>query len=310
MAVPLSTAAFPDVLDPRFGEIMDGLYERDDDLFPQLYTQRNSTLEVERGSALTPMGNFQQFSGSGGTGSVPYDGPDQGYDWNATHIEWALGIQIQRRLWTFDQFDIIEGRMENLRDSAFETRQTHAARVLNNAFAVDTFFSTHTESVALCSNSHTTARSGVSTASGFDNLVTSALSPTALSSARTQMRLLRDDAGRRRGPMPDTLIIPVDLEDRAIEIIQTQKGLDDNNMNVNPQSGRYRIITSRYLTDTNDWYLVNYAMMKKNLVLFEADELEFARVEDFDTLIAKYRGYMTYTIARKDWRWVIGAQVS
>jgi len=55
---------------------------------------------------------------------------------------------------------------------------------------------------------------------------------------------------------------------------------------------------------------VNLERMKSQLMFFEATPVEFARVEDFDTIIAKYRGYMTYTMARKDWRFGVGAQVS
>lgn len=311
MAVPLTTAGFPDVLDPRFQEIRDGLEDRPEDKISEFFNVVNSTIEVERGSALTPMGNFQQFSGDGGSGTIPYDGPDQGYDWNATHIEWALGIQIERRLWQFDQFNVIDGRMENLVDSAFETRQGHAAGVaFNDSFSASSSFYNHTESVAIFSNSHTTLRSGVSTSSGFDNLVTSALSPAALSSARTQARLLRDDAGRRRGFEPDALVVPVDLEYRALEIMQTQLGLDSADQNKNILAGKFRVIPWQYIDDTNDWFLVNTAKMKKNLSMYEATPTEFARVEDFDTLIAKFRGYMTYTFGRADWRFGVGAQVS
>jgi hypothetical protein len=311
MAVPLSVAGFSDVLDQRFGEILDGLHERPDDKVGMFFREKASSQETERGSALTPMSNFQQFSGSGGTGTIPFDGPDQGYDWNATNIEWSLGIQIERRLWQFDQFDIIDDSFKFLPDSAFETMQIQAAGVaFNDAFSSSSSWFTHTEGVAIYSNSHTTARPGISTSSGFDNLVTAALSPAALTSARTQLRLLRDDAGRRRGPEPNALIVPVDLEDRAMEITKTVRGLDSAEGTINVHDGRFRVIPWQYITDTNDWYLVNLERMKSNLVHYVATEPEYARVEDFDTLIAKYRGYFNHTFARNDWRFGIGAQVS
>jgi hypothetical protein len=37
---------------------------------------------------------------------------------------------------------------------------------------------------------------------------------------------------------------------------------------------------------------------------------EFGRIEDFDTLVAKFRCYMRYSFAWVDWRFVFGAQVS
>ena len=37
---------------------------------------------------------------------------------------------------------------------------------------------------------------------------------------------------------------------------------------------------------------------------------EFAMVEDFDTLVGKWRLYSRYGHGHNDWRWVLGAQVS
>ena len=38
--------------------------------------------------------------------------------------------------------------------------------------------------------------------------------------------------------------------------------------------------------------------------------IEFAFAEDLDTLIAKWRGYMRYSNAHVDWRWIVGSQVN
>ena len=95
-----------------------------------------------------------------------------------------------------------------------------------------------------------------------------------------------------------------------MEITKTELGLDSAEGTINVHQGRFQVIPWQYITDTNNWALVNLDMMKKNLTMYEADEPEFARVEDFDTIIAKYRVYTNYTFTRKDWRWGIGANVS
>ena len=35
---------------------------------------------------------------------------------------------------------------------------------------------------------------------------------------------------------------------------------------------------------------------------------EFKREEDFDTLVAKYRGYMRYSYGYSDWRGIVGSK--
>jgi hypothetical protein len=306
MANPLTTAGFPDVLDPRFREITDGEFADEQDRISEFYSMETPSQLTERWSSLSPMGLYNEFSGA-----VNYDGPDQQYDVSATHREYAKGVEVERLLVEFDQFGIIDTRFKLLARSARQSRQVHAARIFNNAFSNDTTFYNHSEAVALCSNSHTTERSGVSTSTGFDNLVTSALSPTALRSAYTQFRKFKDAAGQPiDGHAPGMLLVPVDLRDRADEIVRTKTGLDTAEGNVNTESGRYNVVDWIRLTDSNNWFICNQPEMKDSLKWFDKVPVEFARVEDFDTVQAKYRGYMVYTLGYGDWRFILGGQVS
>lgn len=307
MANPLTVAGFPDVLDPRFREITDGEYKADEDRISDFYSVKTPTQLVERWSSLTPMGLYNAF-----TGTISYDGPDQGYSAQTTVKEFAKGVQVERLLVEFDQFDIIESRFKLLARSARQTRQVDAAAFFVNAFSVDTDFSfAHDEGVAVCSDSHTSPRTGTSTTVGFDNLTTAALSPTALKSAYIQFRKFRDNVGQPiDGHEADVLLVPVDLRDRADEILQTMKGLDAADQNKNVLEGRYSVADWIRLTDTNNWFLLNKSLMKENLYWFDKVPAEFARVEDFDTIQAKYRGYMVYGRGYADWRFILGASVT
>ena len=61
----------------------------------------------------------------------------------------------------------------------------------------------------------------------------------------------------------------------------------------------------------NNWFLVNLPMQKENCFWFDKQEAEFSRVEDFDTIIAKYRVYQIYGAARNTlWQWIYGSSVS
>ena len=305
MPSPVNIGSFGDVLDPRFFEITDGEYSLEVDFIPKLYTVKTGSQYTERGSSLTPMGLFTEF-----LGLVPYDGPTLGYDWQTTHKEYARGIQVERSLVEFDQFDIIESRFRLLARSATQSRQVEAAKTFSEGFSIDSGY-THTENVALFSDSHTSPVSGVSTTTGFDNLTTSAFSPTALKSAYIQFRKFRDNAGQPiEGHEASMLLLPVDLKDRAEEIFGTMKGLDSSDMNKNVLERRYKVVDWIRQTDVNNWFLIDEKLMKENLFWFDKVKPEFARVEDFDTIIAKYRGYYMSTRGRADWRWGLGGNVS
>lgn len=305
MPSPLVSASFSDVLDVRFRDIALGQYEKGKSRIPDFFDVMDSDRADERFSELTPMGKFQAF-----TGAIPYDGASQGYDVTATHLSWALGVQIERALYDDDQFGVIDEQFAQLGDSAFKTHEDHASEVFNQAFSSASSFFSHTEAVGLCSNSHTSPISGVSTTTGFDNLITAELSPVALTSAVIQMRGFKDAAGDVIDNQPDTLLVPVALRDRADEIIKTPSGLDDANQNVNVHSGRFRVVDWYRLTDTNNWFLFDSAGLKKNLKWFWRVRLELSKMESFDNIIAKARGYMRYSYLRRDWRPVLGSQVS
>jgi len=304
MAEHISTN-FGDLLDPRFQEIRSDAYDDGVDMVPTLSTMvpHNGRDEM-KWSATGQLDDLEQFSGT-----IPYDTVSQGFDVTATYLEWVKGIQIERKLFDDDQHNVMESRPRALGRSEFRTRQKHAARVLNNAFVVDTLFYTNTENVALCSDSHTTT-SGASTSSGFDNLGTTALSATSVASARIQMTGFRGDRAERITVMPNEIWYPPNLYEEAWEITQSVGKVDTANNNVNVHEGRYVLHEWQYLTDTNNWFLTDSGLRKEGIFWVDRVPTEFAMVEDFDTLVAKWRLYKRYAMAHVDWRWIFGAQVS
>jgi len=305
MPVPHVSTNFGDLLDPRFQRIFHENYPQLNDMLPVLYNfpEDNGRADM-RFSQVGAYQNWSQF-----TGTVGYQSASQGYDTTLTHLEFASGIQVERKLFDDDQYQIMDQRPSGLATAAQRTRQVHGARVLNNAFSVDTLFYNNSEGVAMCSDSHTTT-SGASTASGFDNLVTTALSATALSSARIQHVGLRDDQANRMMLSPDEIWIPPDLFEEAYEIVASMGKLETANNNRNVHEGAYNIHEWNYLTDANNWWLGDSALRKQMLHWVDRIGVEFAFAEDLDTIIAKWRGYMRYSNGHTDWRWCIGAQVS
>ena len=305
MASPLTIAEFSDLLDPRFREIWDGKFAQGRDLVPMLHTMVTPTQLTERWSALTGMGLFSEF-----TGTIAYDGPDEGYDGSSTAKEYAKGMIIERLLMEYDQFGKVENMFDLLAESAFDSYQEEAIQSLVQGFVIDSGF-TRTEGVALFSDSHTSPRSGVSTTVGFDNLTTSELSPLTLKALRIQARRFKKDNGQ---PIPnfmlDTIYGPPDLEDRADEITRTVDGLDSAEGTTNVLKGKFKFVSIERFTDTNDYFVVNQAALKKNCLWFEKVKPEYSKIEDFDGIKAKCRGYYIIHRGVKDWRVGIGASVS
>jgi hypothetical protein len=306
MPTPAVSTNFADLLDPRFQQIFHDEYDNLPDMVGEVcdIVPTNGRNDMRWGQ-VGAFGDVPEF-----TGTVEYDSMSEGYDTIMTPIEYASGFQVERKLFDDDQYSIMDQRPAGLAEAWNRTRQQIAFRIFNNAFSVDTKFYNNTEAVALCSNSHTTRASGVSTASGFDNLGTSSLTATAVTAARIAFMNFRDDRANRRQFVPDELWYPNDLYGEATEILQSAGKPDTGNNNINIHQGGYMPKSSVWMTDTNNWFLTSSRQRKKMVKWQDRVPAEFAMVEDFDTLVAKWRLYARLGMAHIDWRWIFGSQVS
>ncbi len=133
---------------------------------------------------------------------------------------------------------------------------------------------------------------------------------TAVAAARIQMRGFRDDQAGRFDVTSDEMLVPTDLFEEAFEIINASGKLDTATNNPNVHQGKYRSIEWNYLTDANNWFFMDSRTRRRFLFWIQRIPVEFAMVEDFDKLIAKWRGYVRYSNAWTNWRFVMGHQVS
>lgn len=305
MASPVAKGGFPDSLDPVFRKQVPENFNRPDDLIPILYGMEGSDRAEERLTSISGLPNFPRF-----TGAVTYRGPDEGFDVTATHVNYAMGVQINQELWEDDQHGQIKKIFAGFGRSAFNTRQVDAALLLNGAFTTTIEFFSHSEGVSMCNNSHTTTVSGVSTASGFDNLSTAGLSATALTADRYTFRLFKDFQGNFIDEVPDLLFVPAELDDEASVINRTSTGLDTSAGDINVQKGRYQIVSSVHLTDANNYFVANKRLMKDSFVWYDRVKFNSDRMEAFDTYNFKGRARMRYSYLWLFWQAILGHQVA
>ena len=90
------------------------------------------------------------------TGTLSYDDIAQGYDVTFTHVQYAKGMQIERQLFDDAQNNQMDAQPKKMALAYQRTRQKHGATAFNGAFSNDTTWQSHSENVALCSDSHTT----------------------------------------------------------------------------------------------------------------------------------------------------------
>ena len=129
------------------------------------------------------------------------------------------------------------------------------------------------------------------------NLIEGALSEETLKLAIKTMKETRDEAGNLVSMKPDRLIIPPALEDTAKRLLYSTllPGTDLNDTNKYLSESGIKIVVLDYLSDAGVgsdtmWFLQDSSQHELNW--FWRIKPEFKWEEDFDTFVAKYRGYM------------------
>ena len=126
------------------------------------------------------------------------------------------------------------------------------------------------------------------------------------------MQSYTDDRGELITVLPNTLVVPAALQEAANAIAKTINKPDTADYHANFVGGWLEnVVVWPYLTDANNWFLLDSALSKQYLLWINRVELEFAMdpTSDF-SLEARFRGYQRYSYGWSDWRWVYGHSVT
>lgn len=271
------------------------------DMIPALFDVRESTKTREDmiGIGTAPTEQWESYNKNGQVATVSVD---RGYGTTFTHVTYALEYVLRREVIDDNNLGIVEEELFQIGLSAQELRQQHGASIFNNAFSSDYVGA---DGVSLCNDSHPYGPDN--TGQTYDNAGTSALTYDAVKAARLAMRKFVDSQGNplmRRGSL---ILAPVELENTLIEITNTDKKPGSAENDANAIMG-FRYMVWDYLTDTDNWFLLDPTWTKRYLKWFERTSLDFGLVSA-DRLSAKYQWYMRYSFGWTDPRFVYGNEV-
>ena len=308
MADVTTSSQLQRLLDKRLREVadFDKLYKDLNPMIPTLFRMLDSDAAFEEFYSVGSLPDHQRF-----TGKIPFVNRNPGYHIKIEPYEYALGRQLERKFLDDKKYGVFDDEAVSLINSAGRTMEKEAAGVFTGAFSTAFQYQNNEEGIALC-GSHKT-KSGTSTASGFSNSGTSAMNKTSVAATRILMRQFRNDVSERI-EMSDNfaLIVPDALADAAYELVNTPKGMDSAEGNVNPQYKRYKVIPYARLddSDTNNWFMVNMDLMKKSLVFINRIKPETRTQVDFHTLVTMISSYMRFAVGTTEWRWIYGHNVT
>lgn len=298
----LTNSNFPNLLEPILHDLFWDQFNKETPVFGNYFPSFNSTKVVETMLTLTDVGQLTPFSGN-----MEYDDLSEAYKSECTNIQYARGLKFSRKFMDTNQYpEYFQSAPRQLGRAASRTREQVLANVFNDSFGVAGDF-VGGDGKALCASDHPVP-SGDFTQS---NIGTTALSPTALSTAMAVMRRYKDFSGEPIDAKATTLVVPPELYDYAERIVSSTKLALTANNDINPNNiSRLKIIESTRLADTNNWYLVDDSLKDMMLRKYNVVSPEFGKDIDTDSLSKKYFCYMFFSAGFLDWRWIFGSNVS
>lgn len=294
----LASENFGLLLEPLQRKVFVNAFKMLPSMLQDLFVMETSSKQEEHDTHVGGFGDIPTFSGR-----IAYQDSYQQYEKTYSHIEYASGYQIERRLFDDDLYNVMNRYPQALGVAVRRTREKKGSEVFNNAFTG----TSGPDALSLSNTAHTSRTPGVSNQS---NRGTSALSLTSVESARTSMADFRDWDGELITVMPDMVLAPRELEQTAWEIIASRGKVETAQNNANFHFGKYKLAIWDYLTDANNWFMIDSTLKDMSLLWFDRIPVEFGRAKDFDTFVAKFNVYMRFSTGWSDWRWIFGNLVS
>lgn len=237
-------------------------------------------------------------------GAVTYDSEIGGIVSRYTHIAYALGYIVTHEELVDNLYEKVSNRRAGRNAvSMAQTIENIAANVYNRAFNSSYTFG---DGVELCSASHPFVVGGT----GSNLLVPAAdLSELALEDLTIQIMGTTDDKGLLFKVMPRSLIIARQEFYNANRILQTiqQSGTANNDINVLRSVNAFPegVKVNHYLTAPHAWFIRTNC--PNGMQMFWRERPTFTQDNDFDTMNAKAKSYMRFSVGMTDWRSVFGS---
>jgi hypothetical protein len=297
------------LLKKQFDQVSEGVQgiEAIKSKIPEIFTMVSGDKAVNEYYNVGTLGDIPQFNGR-----LTYLEMSPGFHIKIEPAEFAAGLEWQRKFVDDNQYSVMKDGRGKLMASLMRTKEKKGASPFIDGFSTAYAFQTSEEGVSLFSTAHLT-KSGTSTSSGFSNSGTSSLSRTSVAATRILMKMFRNDRSELFEAGDDyTLIVPLSLEEKANEIVASPSNPDNANDQANFHKGRYNVIPWVRLedNDTNNWFMVNNALMKDSLIWIDRIMPETNLTVDFETFALKDSIYARFAWGQLDWRFGYGHNVT
>ncbi len=299
----INTGSHPKFLWPGVKAIWGQVYDAHPTEYTDLYDVDDSDKAYEQDVQITAFG-LAPTKGQGA--AVSYDSESQGWVTTYTHIAYALGYIVTYEELNDNQYKEVATR--RAKGNAFSINQTIenvGAFLYNNAFSGT--YNTTPDGQPLISTAHVNASGGT-----FSNRLSpdADLSEAALEDMCIQIAGTTNDRGLLISVMPTSLLVARQEWYNAHRILKSalQSDTANNNINVLKATNAFPggIKLNHFFTAPNSWFV--RTNIPEGMKFYWRNRPHFDQDNDFDTMNAKAKTYMRFSVGMTDPRGLFGSQ--
>ena len=297
---------FGKLLYPGLRKIFFETYDEIPEQYSKIFNVQTSSSATETDHGMGAFGEWEERTSEIDT--VAYAKISDGGDVTYKHKAFTKGFMIGRELYDDEKYGQMKKMAKALARAGRAKVERDAITVLTKGFKDDLGAFKGRDGLELFHDAHTL----VDSEKTCSNLMTGALNEANLKRAIQMMASQLDEAGNLIQMKATKLIVPPALEDTARRLLHSSllPGTELNDTNEYLKD-RLQIVVMDYLAEIAGgsdtmWFLQDGSRHELNF--FWRVKPEFKNEEDFDTFVAKYRGYMRYSYGFSDWRGMVGSK--
>ena len=297
---------FGKLLYPGLRKIFFETYDEIPEQYSKIFNVQTSSSATETDHGMGAFGEWEERTSEIDT--VAYAKISDGGDVTYKHKAFTKGFMIGRELYDDEKYGQMKKMAKALARAGRAKVERDAITVLTKGFKDDEGAFKGRDGLELFHDAHTL----VDSEKTCSNLMTGVLNEVNLKKAIQMMASQLDEAGNLIQMKATKLIVPPALEDTARRLLHSSllPGTELNDTNEYLKD-RLQIVVMDYLAEIAGgsdtmWFLQDGSRHELNF--FWRVKPEFKNEEDFDTFVAKYRGYMRYSYGFSDWRGMVGSK--
>ena len=297
---------FGKLLYPGLRKIFFETYQELPEQFPRIFNVETSNSATETDYGMGAFGDWTERTDE--LSPVAYAKIKDGGEVVYKHKAFTKGFMISRELNDDEKYGQMKKMAKALARAGRAKVEKDAITVLTKGFKGDAGAFKGRDKKELFHDQHQL----VDSSKTCSNLLEGPLNEANLKKAIQMMASQLDEAGNLIQMKATKLIVPPALEDTALRLLHSSQlpGTELNDTNEYLKN-RLQVVVMDYLGATaggsdTAWFLQDGTRHELNF--FWRVKPEFKNEEDFDTFVAKYRGYMRYSYGFSDWRGMVGSK--